>query len=121
VRRAALLAVGAIALVCGLSGVWAAAPTPAAPDASAWPVSLVDVAASAGLTTPTVYGGVDGKRFIIETNGAGVALDHADVLILRDVRRHVGVALAPDRHLVRRAVVAVVAAIIVFRTPRWGG
>ena len=27
-----------------------------------------------GLTHPTVYGGVDRKRFIIETNGAGVAL-----------------------------------------------
>ena len=73
-RRAARRAVGAIALLCGLSMVWAAAPTPAAPDASAWPVSLVDVAASAGLTAPTVYGGVDRKRFIIETNGAGVAL-----------------------------------------------
>ena len=37
-------------------------------------MSLVDVAARAGLTAPSVYGGVDRKRFIIETNGAGVAL-----------------------------------------------
>ena len=29
---------------------------------------------AAGLTHPSIYGGVDRKRFIIETNGAGVAL-----------------------------------------------
>ncbi len=34
----------------------------------------MDVAAGAGLTSPSVYGGLDRKRFIIETNGAGVAL-----------------------------------------------
>jgi hypothetical protein len=34
----------------------------------------VDVADRAGLREPSVYGGVDRKRFIIETNGAGVAL-----------------------------------------------
>jgi hypothetical protein len=38
-----------------------------------WRVRLVDVAAQAGLTQPSVYGGTDKKRFIIETNGAGVA------------------------------------------------
>ncbi len=43
-----------------------------------WPVHLVDRAAVAGLISPTVYGGVDRKRFIIETNGAGVALLDAD-------------------------------------------
>jgi hypothetical protein len=37
-------------------------------------VSLVDVAARAGLVHPSIYGGLDRKRFIIETNGAGVAL-----------------------------------------------
>jgi enediyne biosynthesis protein E4 len=40
----------------------------------AWPVRFVDVAESVGLTGVSVYGGVDRKRFIIETNGAGVAL-----------------------------------------------
>ena len=35
---------------------------------------FTDIAARAGLTHPSVYGGVDRKRFIIETNGAGVAL-----------------------------------------------
>ncbi|HKZ31167.1 MAG TPA: CRTAC1 family protein [Vicinamibacteria bacterium] len=38
-----------------------------------WRVRLVDVAAEAGLTQPSVYGGLERKRFIIETNGAGVA------------------------------------------------
>jgi enediyne biosynthesis protein E4 len=41
---------------------------------SPWPVTLVDVAPQSGLVHPSVYGGVDAKRFIIETNGAGVAL-----------------------------------------------
>ena len=40
----------------------------------AWPVRFTDVAASAGLTGVSVYGGAERKRFIIETNGAGVAL-----------------------------------------------
>ncbi len=47
-------------------------------DASSWSVSLVDVAARAGLAHPTVYGGLIEKRFIIETNGAGVAWLDAD-------------------------------------------
>ncbi|HUG55392.1 MAG TPA: CRTAC1 family protein [Vicinamibacteria bacterium] len=36
------------------------------------------MAARSGLTHPSVYGGLDRKRFIIETNGAGVALFDAD-------------------------------------------
>jgi enediyne biosynthesis protein E4 len=43
-----------------------------------WPVTLIDVAADAGLTRPSVYGGLEKKRFIIETNGAGVALVDVD-------------------------------------------
>ncbi len=43
-----------------------------------WPVTFTDVAAQAGLTHATVYGGVDEKRFIIETNGSGVALTDLD-------------------------------------------
>jgi hypothetical protein len=38
-----------------------------------WRVELVDVAEQAGLRQTSVYGGLDHKRFIIETNGAGVA------------------------------------------------
>jgi hypothetical protein len=39
-----------------------------------WSVTFTDVASAAGLVHPSIYGGVDRKRFIIETNGAGVAL-----------------------------------------------
>ncbi len=47
----------------------AAAQTPTPP----WPVRFTDVAEQAGLTQPSVYGDVDRKRFIIETNGCGSA------------------------------------------------
>jgi hypothetical protein len=39
-----------------------------------WGVSFTDIAEAAGLRTEIVYGGIDRKRFIIETNGSGVAL-----------------------------------------------
>ena len=45
----------------------------------------------AGLRDPSIYGGVDRKRFIIETNGAGVALvdyDNDGWLDALDVERH---------------------------------
>jgi hypothetical protein len=57
-----------------------------------WPVTFVDVADRAGLHEPSVYGGVDRKRFILETNGAGAAfLDYdndgwLDVLVLNGTR-----------------------------------
>src|SRR5438093_6429727 len=57
-----------------------------------WPVSLIDVAERAGLKGVSVYGDVDRKRFIIETNGAGVAfLDYdndgwVDALVLNGTR-----------------------------------
>ena len=35
--------------------------------------TFTDIAAPAGLTQPIIYGGVDSKQFIIETNGCGVA------------------------------------------------
>lgn len=37
-------------------------------------VWFTDVAAQAGLTEPTIYGGVTSKKYIIETNGCGVAV-----------------------------------------------
>ena len=42
--------------------------------ASAWPVRFVDVSGEAGLTHPITYGDAARKRFIIETNGCGVAM-----------------------------------------------
>jgi len=63
-----------------------------APADATWSVTFTDVAAQAGLTAPSVYGGVNRKRFIVETNGAGVAfLDYdndgwTDALVLNGVR-----------------------------------
>lgn len=57
-----------------------------------FPITFVDVAARAGLSEPTVYGGVERKRFIIETNGCGVAFvdydndDWVDILLLNGTR-----------------------------------
>jgi enediyne biosynthesis protein E4 len=87
VKAGAVLAVfgGAAALFGAAHAAPGTSPAP-------WPVSLVDVAARAGLTHPSIYGGIDRKRFIIETNGAGVALlDYdndgwADALVLSGTR-----------------------------------
>jgi hypothetical protein len=38
-----------------------------------FPVKFVDVARAAGLSQPIAYGGIDTKRYILETNGCGVA------------------------------------------------
>jgi hypothetical protein len=63
----------ATALLASLGALsWGASAAP--PPAAGWPVKLVDVAEQAGLRYPSIYGGVDRKRFIIETNGSGVAL-----------------------------------------------
>jgi enediyne biosynthesis protein E4 len=40
---------------------------------SDFPVVFLDVAERAGLTTPIIYGGLEQKKYIIETNGCGVA------------------------------------------------
>jgi hypothetical protein len=52
--------------------------TPPRQPAAPWPVTFTDVAAPAGLREVSVYGGADRKRFIIEANGAGVALVDVD-------------------------------------------
>ena len=66
------LALGAM-VVAAHASIWSTA----AAD-SEWPVHFVDRAVHAGLTRPSIYGGVDRKRFIIEANGAGVALIDVD-------------------------------------------
>src|SRR5260370_28916731 len=54
------------------------------PDGLPW---FTDIAAKAGLTEPVVYGGVDHKKFILETNGCGIVFydyDHhgwPDILV----------------------------------------
>jgi enediyne biosynthesis protein E4 len=55
-------------------------------------VTFTDIAAHAGLSVPTIYGGLEQKRFIIEANGCGVAfIDYdndgwMDVLVLSGTR-----------------------------------
>ncbi len=48
------------------------------PAPGSWPVRFVDVAAEAGLTHAITYGDPSRKRFIIETNGCGVAMIDLD-------------------------------------------
>ena len=55
----------------------AAGSTPQ-PPVSVSPITFTDIAKESGLVHPTVYGGVDRKRFILETNGSGVALVDVD-------------------------------------------
>ena len=66
---ASLKHAAAAAAACTAAVLCSASVPPEPP----WPVTFVDVAASAGLTRPSVYGDDDRKRFIIETNGAGTA------------------------------------------------
>ena len=37
-------------------------------------VTFLDIAESAGLTVQNVFGGIDTKKYIIETTGSGVAI-----------------------------------------------
>ena len=39
-----------------------------------WPVQFTDVAERAGLRQPSIYGGIETRRFILETNGCGTGL-----------------------------------------------
>ena len=72
------------------------AATSTSPQPAAWSAPFTDIAMEAGLVHPSIYGGVDRKRFIIETNGAGVALVDVDrdgwldVLVLSGTRLQEG-------------------------------
>jgi hypothetical protein len=87
-RRALLLPVAVLA-----AAAWSAALAQDIP----WPVRFVDVARAAGLTAPTIYGGTDRKRFIIETNGAGAAWVDIDADGWIDAIVLGGSRLAPER------------------------
>lgn len=66
------------AVVCSaIVATWLVA-RPQGADQAGWTASFIDVAREAGLTVPTVYGDADTKRFIVETNGPGVALVDVD-------------------------------------------
>jgi hypothetical protein len=86
---------GRLALALSLGATAALAlesPSPSPGPSAAWPVTFTDVAEQAGLRHVSVYGGLERKRFIIETNGAGVAfLDYdgdgwLDALVLSGTR-----------------------------------
>src|SRR6266849_10889078 len=63
-----------------------------APSGRPFNAHFVDVAASAGLTTPTIYGGVESKKYILEATGCGCAfLDYdndgwMDIFLLSGTR-----------------------------------
>lgn len=77
-------------------------------DNPTFPVTFVDIAAAAGLTAPSIYGGVDSKKYIIETNGCGVAFfDYdndgwVDVFVMSGTRLEgFPKGKAPTNHLYR--------------------
>ena len=43
------------------------------PERNPFPVRFTEIATSAGLTQPIIYGAIETKKYIIETNGCGVA------------------------------------------------
>ena len=94
-----------VLLAAAIAGLTAAPGTP-------WPVRFDDVAHHAGLRVPSIYGGVDRKRFIIETNGAGAAwvdLDRdgwVDAIVLGGTRLAAG-ARHDDPEMAREATTRV--------------
>ena len=75
----------------------------AAPSGRPFDAHFVDIAASAGLLTPSVYGGVDNDEYIIEANGCGCAFfdyDHdgwMDIFLLSGTRLEGAPAGASNR------------------------
>ena len=74
IRRSSAFLPSVLAFSASLLAAGAAKPAVKQSDPAPWRVEFKDVAERAGLRDPVVYGGVDRKRFIIETNGSGVAL-----------------------------------------------
>jgi hypothetical protein len=72
-----------------------------------FPVSFTNVAGVVGLSDPTIYGDIDRKRYIIETNGAGVAfVDYdndgwVDLFMLSGTRLDMPVGREPTNRLYR--------------------
>jgi len=75
--------------------------------AQEFPVSFTNVAGTAGLSDPIIYGEVDRKRYIIETNGAGVAfVDYdndgwVDLFVLSGTRLGIPAKQEPTNRLYR--------------------
>ena len=101
---AAILAVGS-ALI---SGSLCAQHTKTAAPAPAPVATFIDIAEKAGLTAPNVFGGIDTKKYIIETTGNGVAiLDYdndgwPDIFLVNGTRLDgLSAAQAPTNRLYR--------------------
>ena len=63
-------------LACGslLTGMLRAQAAKGTPTANAPIANFTDIAEKAGLTAPNIFGGIDTKKYIIETTGNGVAI-----------------------------------------------
>lgn len=91
----------------GIASTGAATAPRAAPSGKPFPVSLVDVAAKAGLSARSTYGNELKKKYIVEANGAGVALvDYdndgwVDVFTVNGSRLEKTAGPAPTNHLYR--------------------
>lgn len=79
-KLAGSVALLAAAALCHGQGMGGSAPSVTRASARAKsdlptpPIDFRDIAASAGLTAPNVYGGIDRKRYILEMTGNGVAV-----------------------------------------------
>src|SRR3989442_14913108 len=77
------------------------------PGAPAPWISFVDIAPSAGLTHPVVYGGVERQKYILETTGTGVAIfdydgdGRPDIFLVNGSRLGMSVSEAPSNRLYR--------------------
>ena len=67
-RGPAVLAVASVAIAIGVASASARA------EVASLGFKFTEIAASAGLTAVTVFGGKDANRYLLETTGAGVAL-----------------------------------------------
>jgi len=74
IAPAALLVAALPASAQGMAARGVKATPRGEPSGLPWNARFTNVAAAAGLTTPTVYGGADGEDYILEGSSGGVAL-----------------------------------------------
>ena len=92
IRLAAGLIAGQPSFAQGVSARSVQAQPRGKPSGLPFDAKFTDIAASAGLTRPVIYGGVDHKNYIIETTGCGCAfIDYdndgwVDIFILSGTR-----------------------------------